>query len=71
MATNKAALDLAAKNARMDDRTEIYNHMEVLFPGWIRSPEIYSKVMWFTCEVSTYIIFTFTDHIIMGNACIC
>ena len=74
MATKKAALDLAAKNASssfmealcivskfinsssLDDRTEISNCMEVLFPNRIRSPEIYSKVMWFTCQVSTYII---------------
>ena len=86
MATKKAALDRAAKNASsrflealsivskftdtlsLVDRTEISNRMEVMFPGRIRSLEIYSKVMWFTCEVSTYIIFIFTDHIIMGNA---
>ena len=39
-------------SSSLDDRTEISNRMEVLFPGRITSPEIYSKVMWFTCEIS-------------------
>ncbi|XP_068723733.1 uncharacterized protein [Montipora capricornis] len=35
----------------MDERTLISNEIEKMFPGRIRSPEIYSKLMWFTCEV--------------------
>ena len=35
-------------SSSLDARTEIPNHMEVLFPGQIKSPEIHSKVMWFT-----------------------
>lgn len=37
----------------MDERTLISNRIEKMFPGRIRSPEIYSKLMWFTCEVRT------------------
>ena len=58
-------------SSSLDDRTEISNHNGSLFPGQIRSLEIYSNIMWFTCEVSTYIILIFADHIITGNACIC
>lgn len=50
------ALCIVAKfinTSSLEDRTEISNRMEMLFPGRIRSPEIYSKIMWFTCEVST------------------
>ena len=51
-------------SSSLDDRMEISNRMEVLFPGRIRSPEIYSKVMWFTCEISRYMTFIFTGHIL-------
>ena len=36
----------------LDERTEISTRVEQLFPGRIRSQEIYSKLMWFTLEVS-------------------
>jgi len=36
----------------LDERTSISKRIEEMFPGRIRSPELYSKVMWFTSEVS-------------------
>ena len=38
----------------IDERTLIFNIIEELFPGRIRSKEIYSKVMWFTIKVSAW-----------------
>ena len=35
-----------------EERTLIATKVEGMFPGRIRSPAIYSKVMWFTSEVS-------------------
>jgi len=35
----------------LDERTSISKRIEEMFPGRIRSPELYSKVMWFTSEV--------------------
>lgn len=36
----------------LEGRKAISSRMDGLFPGRICSPEIYSKVMWFTTEVS-------------------
>lgn len=36
----------------LEERTAISNRIEGMFPGRIRSQEIYSKLMWFTIEVS-------------------
>ena len=36
----------------LEERTAISNRIEELFPGRIRSPEIYSKVMLLTSEFS-------------------
>lgn len=36
----------------VEDRASISARTEMMFPGRIRSPEIYAKVMWFTVEVS-------------------
>lgn len=38
-----------------EERILIANKIEGMFPGRIHSPAIYSKVMWFTSEVSAQV----------------
>lgn len=48
----------------VEDRSLISTRIEGMFPGRIRSPEIYSKVMWFTSEVSAQVVFSRTGTLV-------